>query len=276
VAPGGGGGGQTELAGGRLIPDYPAPAVARLTISNPRRRNALDHDILAAIAAAMPRLDRGIEVRCVVITGDGDIFSAGYDIGDIADETFASEAEALVAHPFHEAMEAVSAHPYPTLAAINGHCLGGGLELAIRCDLRLATVGAKLGMPPAKLGLIYSHTGLQKFIDVVGYARTKELFLTGRDLSAPRAMAIGLINDTVPDERLPEEAIALAGEIAEGAPLSARGNKRAIETLNSYSRLTPEQERELIELRRSCFDSEDFREGISAFAEKRRPEWRGR
>ena len=272
----GAGGERTELARGKVILDYPAPAVARLTISNRARRNALDHDILAALAETMPRLDRGIEIRCVVITGEGEIFSAGYDIGGIPDETFAADAEALVAHPFHAAMEAVSNHPNPTLAAINGHCLGGGLELAVRCDLRLSAVSARLGMPPARLGLIYSHTGLQRFIDVVGYARTKELFLTGRNISGPRAMAIGLVNDTVPDERLPDEAVALAAEMAEGAPLSARGNKRAIEALNSHPRLTPEQERELIELRRSCFDSDDFREGIRAFAEKRRPQWRGR
>jgi enoyl-CoA hydratase/carnithine racemase len=270
------GGERSELAGGKVILDHPAEAVARLTISNPSRRNALDHDILNALAETLPKLDRGIEIRCVVITGAGDLFSAGYDIGGIPDETFATDAEALVAHPFHAAMDAVSAHPYPVLAAINGHCLGGGLELAVRCDLRLCAVSAKLGMPPARLGLIYSHTGLQKFIDVVGYARTKELFLTGRNISGPRAMAIGLVNDTVPDDRLPEEAVALASEIAAGAPLSARGNKRAIETLNSHPRLTEEQERELIELRRSCFESEDFREGIRAFAEKRKPEWRGR
>jgi enoyl-CoA hydratase/carnithine racemase len=269
-------GDRQRLAGGKLVLDHPAPAVARLTITNPERRNALDHDILNALAKTLPELDRGIEIRCVVITGAGELFSAGYDIAGIPDETFATDAEALVAHPFHAAMESVSAHPYPVLAAINGHCLGGGLELAVRCDLRLCAVSAKLGMPPARLGLIYSHTGLQKFIDVVGYARTKELFLTGRNLSGPRAMAIGLVNDTVPDERLPEEAVALASEIAAGAPLSARGNKRAIETLNSYPRLSEEQERELIELRRSCFESEDLREGIRAFAEKRRPEWRGR
>ena len=267
---------RSELAGGKLILDHPAEAVARLTIANPSRRNALDHDILNALAETLPKLDRGIEIRCVVITGAGDLFSAGYDIGGIPDESFATDAEALVAHPFHAAMEAVSAHPYPVLAAINGHCLGGGLELAVRCDLRLCVVSAKLGMPPAKLGLIYSHTGLQKFIDVVGYTRTKELFLTGRNISGPRAMAIGLVNDTVPDDRLPEEAVVLASEIAAGAPLSARGNKRAIETVNSHPRLTEEQERELIELRRSCFESEDFREGIRAFAEKRKPEWRGR
>ena len=121
----------------------------------------------------------------MIITGAGEVFSAGYDIAGIPEESFATDAEALVAHPFHAAMEAVSAHPYPVLAAINGHCLGGGLELAIRCDLRLCAMSAKLGMPPAKLGLIYGHTGLQKFIDVVGLARTKELFLTGPQPERP-------------------------------------------------------------------------------------------
>ena len=275
-ADGGPGDGPLSLADGKLVLDHPAEAVARLTITNPERRNALDHDILGALARVMPTLDRGIDVRCVVITGAGEVFSAGYDIAGIPEETFAQDAEALVAHPFHAAMEAVSAHPYPVLAAINGHCLGGGLELAIRCDLRLSAISAKLGMPPAKLGLIYGHTGLQAFIDVVGYARTKELFLTGRNLSAPRAMAIGLVHDTVPDETLADAAIELASEIAANAPLSLRGNKHAIELLNSFPRLTPEQERELVELRRSCFSSEDFREGIRAFAEKRKPEWRGR
>jgi enoyl-CoA hydratase/carnithine racemase len=265
-----------ELASGKLVLDRPAEAVARLTIRNPGKRNALDHEILDAIATAMDDLDSGIETRCVIITGSEGMFSAGYDIGDIPDEVFAEEAERLVAHPFSRAIEAVERFPFPTLAAVNGHALGGGLELAVTCDLRVAAAGTKLGMPPAKLGLIYGHTGLAKFIDVVGLARTKELFLTGRNLSAPRAMAIGLVHDTVLDPKLDDAALELASEVAANAPLSLRGNKHAIETLNSYARLTPEQERELIELRRSCFGSEDFREGIRAFAEKRRPEWRGR
>ncbi len=166
--------------------------------------------------------------------------------------------------------------PTPILAAINGHCLGGGLELAVRCDLRICAAGAKLGMPPAKLGLIYGHTGLERFIDVVGVAYTRELFLTGRNLSAERAERIGLVNWAVDDAEVEPAALELAAEIAAGAPLAATGNKRAIETLARRAKLTPEQEEELIELRRSCFASEDFREGIRAFAEKRKPRWTGR
>jgi len=264
------------LAGGKLHLDEPAEAVARLTLANPDKRNALDHEILDAIAAALPELARGIDVRCVVIAGSGDAFSAGYDIGGIPDESFAEDAEALVAHPFQAAMEAVSAHPNPVVAAINGHCLGGGLELAVRCDLRVCAAGATLGMPPAKLGLIYGHTGLERFIDVIGVARTRDLFLTGRSLGAGEAERIGLVNRVVADGDVESAALALAEEVAANAPLATRGNKRAIEALARRSRLTPEEERELVELRRSCFASEDFREGISAFAEKRRPRWKGR
>jgi enoyl-CoA hydratase/carnithine racemase len=265
-----------ELATGKLLLDHPADGVARLTLSNPARRNALDHEVLDAFAATLPGLERGIEVRCVVITGQGKVFSAGYDISGIPEETFAEQAESLVAHPFHAAMEALSSHPAPILAAINGHCLGGGLELAVRCDLRLCAASARLGMPPAKLGLIYGHTGLREFIEVIGVARTKELFLLGRTVTAEYAERIGLVNEVVPDERLSEAALELASEIAENAPLAARGNKGAINMLASFPRLTPEQEEELVELRRSCFSSEDFREGIRAFEEKRKPRWKGR
>jgi enoyl-CoA hydratase/carnithine racemase len=263
------------LAGGKLALDRPAEAVARLTISNPERRNALDHEILDAIAEALPRLDRGIETRCVLITGAPPVFSAGYDIATIPDETFERDAEALVAHPFHAAMEAIGHHPWPTLAAITGHCLGGGLELAISCDLRICAAGAQLGMPPAKLGLIYGHTGLRKFLDTIGLPRTKELFLTGRNLEAAKAERIGLVNEVVDDDRLGREAVELAAAIAANAPLSMKGNKSAIDLLNSSSALSEQQEAGLIALRESCFSSADLREGIRAFGEKRRPEWRG-
>ena len=265
----------TELAGGKLRLDRPAEHVARLTIANPAKRNALDQEILDAIAAATRELAR--DARCVVLTGTEAMFSAGYDIGDMPEETFAEEAEKLVAHPFAAAIEALESYPYPIVAALNGHAIGGGLEIALSCDLRIAADGVRLGMPPAKLGLVYSHTGIQKFLDVVGAARTRELFLTGGNITAATALDWGLVNAVVESEELERRALELAAEIAGNAPLSLQGNKRVIrELLAARGTLDPSVEAELVELRRACFVSEDFREGVRAFAEKRAPRWRGR
>jgi enoyl-CoA hydratase/carnithine racemase len=139
----------------------------------------------------------------------------------------------------------------------------------------VAARGAKLGMPPARLGLIYSHTGLAKFIDACGMANTAELFFVGDKVGAERGARMGLVNEVVDRDELEERVLALASSIAANAPLSLEGNKRVIRALRARP-LPPEIERELIELRESCFRSEDFREGVRAFAEKRKPVWRGR
>ena len=262
-----------DLAGGKLRLDHPADHVARLTIDNPDKRNALDHEILDAFAATLDNL----EARCLLVTATGPVFSAGYDIGNLPREEFADRAEALVAHPFHAAIEALDAFPFPSVAALNGHAIGGGLELALSCDLRVASEEAKMAMPPARLGLVYSHTGLRKFVDAIGAARTKELFFTARNIPARTALQWGLVNEVVAPDDLAERAVAYAARIGGHAPLSLTGNKRTLrELLAAEGELDPEVERELVELREACFRSEDFFEGVRAFAEKRPPRWQGR
>ena len=263
----------TELASGKLLLDEPAEGVVRLCIANPAKRGALDHEMLDAMAETV----RSLQARCLLLTGEGKVFSAGYDIGNLEEGNFEERAEKLVAHPFHAALEAFEAYEYPVVAAINGHAIGGGLELALTADIRFAAHGVKLGMPPAKLGLIYSHTGLRKFLDICGPAHTAEIFFVGRNMDSERAAQIGLVNHVVDAEDLDEASLSMAAEIASNAPLSLKGNKRILRALREVPQQLPEDlERELVELRESCFFSEDFREGVRAFGEKRKPVWRDR
>ena len=255
----------------KLVLDHPGEHVARLTIDNPERRGALDHELLDALGEHTRTLD----ARCLVIRGSGPVFSAGYDIGGFDEGRFEEAAERLVAHPFQAALEALDAYPYPVIGQLNGHAIGGGLELALACDFRIAASGIKVGMPPAKLGLIYSHTGLRRFIDVCGVASTAELFYVGRNVDVARAERMGLVNEIVDPAELDERVLDRATEVAANAPLSLAGNKHVIRTLRDRP-LPEDVERELIELRESCFRSEDFREGVRAFAEKRKPRWQGR
>ncbi len=271
---------EKSLASGKLVIDEPASNVVRIRISNPDKRGALDHEILDTLADTVNDMD----ALCLVITGTGNVFSAGYDIGNFPESTiaggdveFSDAAEKLVAHPFTEAMEAIESFDYPVLAAVNGHAIGGGLELAITCDIRVAARGVKMGMPPAKIGLIYSYTGLRKFIDVCGVGNTSELFYTGRNVDSERACEMGLVNEVVEPDELERVSLELAAEIGKNSPLSLRGNKEVIRTLRAHAGDLPAIEaRRLVELRESCFTSGDFVEGIRSFAEKRRPRWAGR
>lgn len=269
---------------GELLQDHPAEGVVRLTISNPDRHGALDHPLLDAIAEAVADhggaagVARG--VRAIVLTGAGGRFSSGYDLGGLGDldrEEFARRAEALIAHPFTAAIEALEATDVPTVAALPGHTMGGGLELALACDLRVAADHIELAMPPAKLGLVYPHTGLRRFVDVIGVARTRELFLLGHPVDPGTALAWGLINGTADAADLQDEVVALAVDLAAGAPLAQRGNKRMLRALlAAEGHVTPELEAELVALREASFRSDDLLEGVTAFQEKRPPVWRGR
>ena len=226
----------------------------------------------------MPALDRGIEVRCVILTGAGGIFSAGYDIGGFSEHEFEAEAESLVAHPFARGLDAVTAHPWPVLCAINGHALGGALELTLCCDLRICARGAKLGMPPRE-----ARPDLRPHRAAAVHRRDRRAANEGalpdrqqRVGGAGRGGSAWSIEVTDDGDLESRRGGARGGDRGERAALDAAATSTQSTRSTPTPRLTPEQERELIELRESCFRSEDFREGVAAFAEKRKPVWKGR
>ena len=206
-----------------------------------------------------------------MLTGAEGMFSSGYDIGDIPDDVFAVEAEKLVAHPFTAALDALEATDLPTVAALPGHTIGGGLELALCCDLRVAADGIRLGMPPAKLGLVYSHVGLRRFVDAVGAPRTRELFLLGRNVDARVAETWGLVNRVVPDDELDAAVTDLMSRATRGSRASKAWGKQTM-----YAQLDrPERDAytTAVEVMAAASQLAGAREGMSAFLEKRSPVW---
>ncbi len=245
-----------------------------LTIDNPGKRNALDYGSLAELTAACARAaaDR---VRCLVLRGAGDqAFSSGFDIAAMEGDGPGGDRPDLATE---RAMEAVEAVPCPTVAFVNGAAFGAGCELAVTCDLRIASQGAKLGMPPAKLGVVYAAAGVRRFLTLVGPAHARELFFTGRSVDAARALAIGLVDRVAPPADAEAAALALAEEIAGTAPIAVQGMKRILRLLEAaHERGLTEAERdEISALRSRAFDSADLREGRAAWAGRRPPRFRG-
>jgi len=253
--------------------------VAIVTLDHPPV-NALSSKLLEELEEEYDRLDRDDETRAIVLRGEGEkAFVAGADITEFPAmrEQIEEAAETGSARGIQKLAARMDAGRTPVIAAIHGYCLGGGLELALACDLRLAAEGILLGMPPAKLGLVYSHTGLRRFVEAIGAPRTRELFLLGRNVDAATAFSWGLVNGVLAPGELDEVALDTAQELADNAPLSVRGTKRVLRELaRADGELDPEVERELLELRHASFVSEDLREGVRAFGEKRPARWKGR
>ncbi len=242
-----------------------------LTIENLQKRNAFDYGSLAALAEACAAAARE-RVRCVVIRGAGDqAFCSGFDIDAMGDGTGRPDVAV------EQTMEAVDALPCPTIAYLNGSAFGGGCELAAACDLRVAREGVQLGMPPAKLGVVYAASGLRRFVALLGPSRAREMFFTGRPVDAARALHMGFVNRVVPLAQGEAEALSLAAEIAQNAPLAVQGMKRILRLLEATHErgLTPAEREEVAELRRRAFESADLREGREAFRDKRPPRFRG-
>jgi enoyl-CoA hydratase len=245
-----------------------------LVIDNPAKRNALDFQALEELEEACARAAHH-GVRCLVLRGAGDdAFSSGFDIAEMA---LTSRRGDRPDEAVERTADVLGEVPCPTLAFLNGFAFGGAFELAATCDLRVARAGVKLAMTPAKLGVVYPEGGLRRFADLVGSARARELFFTGRPIDAETALAWGLLNRVAPASTAESDALALAVEIAENAPLAVRGMKRILRLLEgTHERgLSPAERDEIAELRRRAFESEDLREGRRAWEERRRPRFKG-
>jgi enoyl-CoA hydratase/carnithine racemase len=245
--------------------------VAVLTLSNPERRNVLDVPTATAMQEAVERLGRDPHVRCVVITGTDGVFAAGADIREL--ESASAEENLAYNRRLRASVNAVAALPMPTIAALNGHALGGGLELALACLLRVVAEDAKLGLPEVKLGVIPATGGLARLPLLIPRAAAAELALTGDLISGTEAKELGLVNYAVPAAEVLDRAFALADKIARVAPLSAQA---IVESLCRDGNLPIADANLRVEDRLAALlASSDRREGARAFLERREPRFEG-
>ncbi len=252
--------------------------VGTITFNRPERRNALSPDMLFSVHMILERWAREQAVRCVVITGgEGKAFSSGYDIASIPTDVTPEMEELIKKHnPLELCFGTVKNFPYPTIALLNGYAFGAGLNLSMCCDIRVICDEAKIGMPPAKLGLVYHPAGLVEFVQAAGMATTRELFFSGRNFTAAEAFEMGLVSHVKPRAELSAFAYALAAEIAGNAPISLRNTKRILNMLEKAFNISEADRAEAERLQAEGFASEDLREGQMAFLEKRKPVFKGK
>jgi len=259
----------------RLILNKNINNICFITLNNPDKRNLLTISMLKKLTGLFNKLSDTDEIRCVVINGQGGkAFSSGYDISAIKNDDMMREFAS--GHPLEECFNAIENFPYPVIAMINGHIFGAGLELAVTCDIRICADHVKLGMPPAKLGVVYSYSGTKKFLNLIGPSNTRELFLTGRTINAERAEKMGLVNHTIPNEHLHQFTTEMAEEISNNAPLSLKTMKQLVNIWQRNQTTNIEDEELIKALFQEVQNSEDYIEGQKAFEEKRKPIFKGK
>ena len=248
--------------------------VGSLIFNNPERRNAVSLDMWAAASRIMEDFANDDDVRAVVISGAGaKAFVSGADISRFESERANEEAQARYSAIVAKANDLIYAFPKPTIAMIRGYCLGGGLGLAVCCDLRIASDDSRFGIPAAKLGVGYGFVGIKRLAVLVGPSFTKEIFYTARQFDAAEALAMGLVNRVVPGEKLETYVKDYTDTISANAPLTVN----AVKFIVNQTAVDPDK-RDLdhcAALVKRCFDSDDFIEGRRAFMEKRKPAFTG-
>lgn len=253
-----------------LVDDQVKPHVALIRLNRPKELNALNLQLMLELKHALQSLDQNDEVRCIVLTGNERAFAAGADIKQMESRT---AIDMLMIDQF-ETWDQIRKTKKPIIAAVSGFCLGGGCELAMTCDMIIASESAKFGQPEIKIGVMPGAGGTQRLTRAVGKALAMEMVLTGKFISAEQAFDAGLINRVVPEEVYLDEAFKLADEIALQSPVAVRLAKESV--LKAFE--SGLQEGLYFERKNfyMCFASEDQKEGMKAFVEKRKPEFKGK
>lgn len=247
--------------------------IATVTLNRPHKLNAMTKPMWLRLGEVMEELSADDELRCVVLRGaGGKSFSPGNDISEF--ETDRSNAQQAKAYGkiLHRTLTALKTCRHPTVALIEGICVGGGLEIAALCDLRICGESSRFGVPIKRLGLVMAYPEIDALQQLVGRSTALEILFEGRVFGAAEAKDKGLVTRIVPDDKVEEEAMATAGRIAEGAPLVARWHKKFLDRLEDPKPLTPEE----LDEGYACYDTEDFAIGYKSFLDKTKPGFKGR
>lgn len=246
--------------------------IATVTVNEPKTLNALNSQILHELSEAFDALANDKEVRVIILTGAERSFVAGANIREMADLNY-DEAKVFGAKGA-SVFRKIETCPQPVIAAVNGFALGGGSELALACDIRIASEKAKFGQPEVSLGITPGFSGTQRLARLVGFAKAKELIFTGKVITADEALAIGLVNQVVAPESLMDEAQAMAATIAKQAPIAVQKSKEAIN--NGWDMSIDKGIDYEVELFAQCFETEDQKNGMNAFLKKEKTEFKGK